>query len=163
MEAAGLGDRAFVILAFVAAMGCGIVGGIFYAFSSFVMRALGRLPAEQGAAAMKAINVAVINPVFMLAFMGTALVCLALAGLSLPVLDGLAGKAALAGSLLYLFGCFGVTMVFNVPLNNALARAAPDREAPLWARYLKVWTAWNTVRTVASSAAAALLVAALMV
>jgi uncharacterized membrane protein len=162
MEAAGLGDRAFTILAFVAAMGSGIVGGIFYGFSSFVMRALGRLPPEQGAAAMKAINVAVINPVFMLAFMGTALVCLVLAGFSLPMLDRLAGKLALGGSLLYVIGCFGMTMAFNVPLNNALARAAPEQEAALWARYLKIWTAWNTVRTVASAAAAALFVAALM-
>ena len=163
MEAAGSGDRAFIILAFAAAMGSGIVGGIFYGFSSFIMRALGRLPPEHGAAAMKAINVAVINPVFMLAFMGTALVCLALAGFSLPLLDGLPGKLALGGSLLYVTGCFGVTMAFNVTLNNALARAAPEQEAELWARYLNVWTAWNTVRTVASAMAAALFVAALMV
>lgn len=156
-------DRVFTVLAFVAAMGSGIVAGIFYGFSSFIMRALGRLPPDQGAAAMKAINVAVINPVFMLAFMGTALVCLAAAGLSLPLLDGLDGRLALAASLLYVIGCFGMTMAFNVPLNNALARAAPEGEAAVWTRYLKVWTAWNTVRTIASAAASALFVAALMV
>lgn len=163
MEAAVLGDRAFTILAFTAAMGSGIVGGIFFGFSAFVMRALGRLPPADGAAAMKSINVAVINPVFMLAFMGTALVCLVVSGLSLPALDGPAGKLALAGSLLYVIGCFGTTMAFNVPLNNALARVEPEQEAELWARYLKIWTAWNTVRTVASTVASALFVAALMV
>lgn len=156
-------DRLFLILAFVAAMGSGIVGGIFYGFSSFIMRALGRLPPEQGAAAMNAINIAVINPLFMAAFMGTALVCLVLAGVSLPVLDGLAGRLALAGSLLYLIGCFGMTMAFNVPLNNALARAEPDRQAAVWAHYLKVWTGWNTVRTVAGASASAMFVAALIV
>ncbi|MGE0665011.1 MAG: DUF1772 domain-containing protein [Sphingomonadales bacterium] len=155
-------DRAFTVLAFVAALGCGIVGGIFYAFSSFVMRALGRLPPDQGAAAMKSINVAVINPVFMAAFMGTALVCLVLAGLALPRMVGREGALALAGALFYLLGCFGVTMVFNVPLNNALARAAPDEEPAVWSRYLRVWTLWNTVRTAAGALASALLVAALM-
>jgi uncharacterized membrane protein len=154
--------RLFTVLAFVAAMGCGIVGGIFYAFSSFVMRALGRLPPDHGAAAMKSINMAVINPVFMIAFMGTALVSLVLAGLSLPLLDTHPGRLALGGSVFYVAGCFGVTMAFNVPLNNALARAAPDQEPAVWDRYLRVWTAWNTVRTAASTLASALLVAALM-
>jgi len=163
METAVPGERAFTVLAFVAAMGSGIVGGIFYGFSAFIMRALGRLPPADGAAAMKSINVAVINPVFMLAFMGTALAIVVVAGLSLPALDGLAGKLALAGSLLYVIGCFGMTMAFNVPLNTALARAAPEQQGDLWARYLTVWTAWNTVRTIASAAASALFVAALMI
>ena len=73
-------ERAIFILTFAAAIGSGVVGGIFYAFSSFVMAALGSLPSAQGAGAMKAINVTVINPVFMLAFMGTAVLCLVLAG-----------------------------------------------------------------------------------
>jgi len=37
-------DRAMFIVAFAAAIGSGVVGGIFYAFSTFVMAALGRLP-----------------------------------------------------------------------------------------------------------------------
>jgi uncharacterized membrane protein len=76
-------DRTIFALTFAAAIGSGVVGGIFYAFSSFVMAALGRLPSAQGAAAMNAINVTVINPTFMIAFMGTTLVCLVLAGGSL--------------------------------------------------------------------------------
>ena len=56
------------ILIFFAVLGSGLVAGIFFAFSSFVMRALGRLPYQQGSAAMKAINVTVINPLFFLAF-----------------------------------------------------------------------------------------------
>src|SRR3990170_8079562 len=76
-------DRAIFVTTFAAAVGSGVVGGIFYAFSSFVMAALGRLAPAQGADAMKAINVTVINPVFMLAFLGTAIVCLVLAGASL--------------------------------------------------------------------------------
>ena len=136
---------------------------IFYAFSTFVMAALGSLPSTQGAGAMKAINVTVINPVFMLAFMGTAVLCLVLAAASMIWWGRPGGVLMLAASLLYLFGCFGVTMLFNVPLNNQLAAVTSAQEAALWSRYLDVWTAWNHVRTLASIASAILFTAALLV
>ena len=155
-------ERAIFTLTFAAAIGSGVVGGIFYAFSSFVMAALGSLPSAQGAGAMKAINVTVINPVFMLAFMGTAALCLVLAGTSLIWWGRPGGMLMLAASLFYLAGCFGVTMLFNVPLNDRLAAAAPAQEAALWSRYLDVWTAWNHVRTLASILSAILFTAALL-
>ena len=68
----------------------------------------------------------------------------------------------LAASLLYLLGCFGVTMVFNVPLNNQLAAVAPAQEAAAWSRYLDVWTIWNHVRTLASIVSAILFTAAML-
>jgi uncharacterized membrane protein len=51
-------------------------------------------------------------------------------------------------------------MAFNVPRNNVLARLAPAgaEAAETWRRYLVEWTAWNTVRTVASLASTALLI-----
>jgi uncharacterized membrane protein len=155
-------ERAIFTLTFAAAIGSGVVGGIFYAFSSFVMAALGSLPSAQSASAMKAINVTVINPVFMLAFMGTAVLCLVLAGSSLIWWGRPGGMLMLAASLCYLVGCFGVTMWFNVPLNNQLAAVAPTQEATLWARYLEVWTAWNHVRTLASIGSAILFTAAML-
>jgi uncharacterized membrane protein len=51
-------------------------------------------------------------------------------------------------------------MIFNVPLNDALA-AASHETASLWARYLTDWTLWNHVRTVSSTAACALFIAAI--
>lgn len=155
-------ERAIFTLTFAAAIGSGVVGGIFYAFSTFVMAALGSLPSAQGAGAMKAINVTVINPVFMLAFMGTAVLGLVLAGASLIWWGRPGGMLMLAASLLYLLGCFGVTMLFNVPLNNQLAAIAPAQEAALWSRYLDVWTLWNHVRTLASILSAILFTAALL-
>jgi len=149
-----------------AALGAGLVAGIFYAFSTFVMRGLGRLPAEQGIAAMKSINVTVLNPLFFAAFFGTAVVCAVLGLWSLVSL--FIGRepgmlCALIGCLLYLIGVIGVTIWFNVPLNNALAAVAPQSAegASLWARYLTVWTNWNHVRTVAPLVASALFIAAL--
>jgi uncharacterized membrane protein len=137
-------------LTFAAALGSGVVGGIFYGFSSFIMSALKRLPQTQGAAAMKMINVTVINPVFLLVFLGTALVCLLLAGGAFFDWNRPAAKWLLAASLLYLLGCFGVTLLGNVPLNNQLAAVTPAQETALWAYYLKIWTRWNHVRTFAS-------------
>ena len=64
------------------------------------------------------------------------------------------------GSVLYIVGSFLVTVVFNVPKNNALATVSPadPGSTSLWASYLDKWTTWNHVRTVAALAAMALLV-----
>ena len=121
------------------------------------MAALGRLPAEQGVAAMQSINVTVLNPWFFAVFFGTALGSAALA--LYGVLDWHApGSVYLAsGGMLYLAGCILVTVAFNVPLNNRLAAVQPGSPegAAMWRRYLSAWTRWNHLRTAASLAAAA--------
>jgi uncharacterized membrane protein len=157
-------SHAVFVLIFAAAIGCGLVAGIFFAFSSFVMAALGRLPSDHGIAAMNAINVTVINPVFMLAFFGTAALCLAAsAGVALRWAAS-SGTLVLLASVVYLVGCIGVTMLRNVPLNNALAAVTPgtSEAAALWTRYLNEWTVWNTVRTVAPIVSAVLFTVALL-
>jgi uncharacterized membrane protein len=151
-------QQIILALTFIAAIGCGLVAGIFFAFSSFVMAALGRIPAAQGIAAMQSINITVINPGFMLALFGTALLCLALAIMALFSWGQSGSVLIVAASLLYLLGCIGVTMAGNVPLNDLLAAAqadAPETNA-LWSRYLREWTRWNHVRTVAPAASAVL-------
>jgi uncharacterized membrane protein len=150
--------RALVIaLTVLSALGSGLVAGVFFAFSSFVMGALGRLAPGQGIAAMQSINVVVINPWFFAAFFGTAAACLVLAVFGFFNWGQPGVLCLLAGSALYLFGSILVTMAFNVPLNDALAAVQPESAdgAALWTRYLSVWTAWNHVRTVGSLAAAA--------
>jgi uncharacterized membrane protein len=97
----------------------------------------------------------------MAAFMGTALVCLVLAVGALFQLDHARGPLILAASLLYLIGCFGVTMAFNVPLNDRLAAVGPAQAADLWSIYLRDWTLWNHVRTVAPVLSAVLFTLAL--
>jgi uncharacterized membrane protein len=151
------------VLTFLAALGSALIAGIFFAFSTFIMGALGRLPAAQGISAMQSINVVVINPWFFAAFFGTAAACALLAVAALFTWQQPGSAALLAGALLYLVGTFLATIVFNVPLNNALAAVSPDSAegAGLWTRYLSTWTNWNHVRTVAALAAAALLTAAL--
>lgn len=158
-----MSDGLVAIVAVVSALGSGLVAGIFFAFSTFVMAALARLRPDQGITAMQSINVAVLNPWFFAAFFGTAAGCAVLAVLAALDWDRPDSALLLAGSLLYLAGTIGVTMAANVLRNNALARVGPESTegAELWARYLSVWTAWNHVRTVASLAAATLFILAL--
>jgi uncharacterized membrane protein len=157
-------DRLLLALTFLAPLGCGLIGGIFFAFSAFVMSALARLPAAQGIAAMQSINVVVINRLFLGAFFGTAATCILLGIGALARWSAPGTIPVLAGSLLYLVGTFLVTIRFNVPLNDELAAVHADSAdgANLWIRYVAVWTAWNHVRTAAALAAAALLIVALV-
>ena len=145
------------LITLLSALGCGLIGGVFLAFSSFVMKGLANLPPAQGIAAMQSINITVINPWFMTTFLGTAVLCAAVAVMSVPRWQTPPAAFLLAGSALYLAGSIGVTLVFNVPRNDALARLTPasPEAAVFWAGYLSSWTAWNHVRMAASIAAAA--------
>jgi uncharacterized membrane protein len=149
-------------LTILTALGSGIIGGVFYAFSTFVMRALRRRPAAEAVAAMQAINVAVINPLFLGPFLATAAASAALVILALLRWPHPGSACLVAGGVLYFAGTFLVTMLVNVPLNNALDELSPDAvdTAEQWTRYAARWTLWNHVRTAAAlSATAAFIVA----
>jgi len=150
-------DQFLFALKLVAALGCGLVAGVFFAFSAFVMKALAHLPPGEGTAAMHSINVAVLNPWFMGAFFGTAAACLLALISSLLRWQEPGAVYLFVGSMLYLVGSLLVTIVFNVPRNEALASIAPadPNGARLWAGYVASWTAWNHVRTAAAIGAAA--------
>lgn len=147
-------------IAMAAAIGSGLVAGCFFAFSSFIMPALAELRAGEGARAMNAINVTVINPLCFVLFMGTAALCVVLVGWALA--GGTASPGLLlGGSMLYLLGCFLVTGLKNVPLNDRLAEASGQNLVQVWAHYLTRWTAWNHVRTVAAAMACGLFILAI--
>jgi uncharacterized membrane protein len=152
-----------MVIHFLAAIGCVVIAGVFFAFSTFVMSALAQLQAREGIAAMQLINLTAINPLFMGALFGTGIACLFLVGSLLHKWQQPGMIYLLLGSLLYLIGAVGVTIVFNVPLNDALATVKPDSPegANLWSTYLTNWTRWNHIRTVTSLAAAILLSIAL--
>jgi len=151
-------DQLILALTLLSALGCGLVAGAFFAFSSFVMKALARLPPAQGIAAMQSINVVVLNPWFLGVFVGTAAACVLAVICAFLRWHERSAIYLLLGGALYLIGTFAVTAVFNVPRNDALAKLAPDdpRSASVWAEYVAGWTNWNHVRTVASLVATAL-------
>jgi len=143
----------------MALLGSALIAGVFFAFSSFIMKALARLPSSEGMAAMQSINVAVINPVFLGAFMGTAIVFLIVVVLAIMSWESASAAYYLVGAVLYIVGTFMVTGLGNVPLNNKLASTEiTDSTAnAIWQHYLKRWTQLNTLRTVCSLAAAMVL------
>jgi uncharacterized membrane protein len=151
-------------LLWFSAIGCGLLAGLYFAFSSFVMTALGRIDRAHGVSAMNAINSTILSSLFMPLFFGTTLASLILAVVALFRWSEPGSTAMLAGGLIYVAGMFLCTVFFNVPLNNALAAVDPAsaEAAPVWARYLRDWTLWNHVRTIASTAACALYIAALV-
>src|SRR5262245_39588514 len=155
---------AFTILEILAITGSGLTAGIFYAFSTFVMAALARIAPDQGIAAMNSINITVINPWFFAVFFGTPVIC-AILGIMALIKWGEPGTALiLAACLIYILGSLMVTMVFNVPLNNALAAvtSASGEGGALWTRYLSDWTLWNHVRTAAPLLSMVLFICALI-
>ena len=151
-------DQLIPIVGTTALLGSALVGGIFFAFSSFIMKALARVPTAEGIGAMQSINVVVLNPSFLGAFIGTAVLSLGAGGLALAGWGRPSASFFLGGALFYLVGTFGVTAFGNIPLNNRLAAvSATDPGArDVWEHYLGRWTRWNHVRMVAAMAAALL-------
>jgi uncharacterized membrane protein len=148
-------DTLLFLLRLAAVVGTGLMAGLFFVFSNTVMGALGRIEPAQGIAAMQSINRTILNPLFLTIFLVTPLAC------ALVVITSLwrwsepgAAWFILAGAL-YVVGTFLVTMVFNVPMNNALDAVHPTagEAGAVWARYLADWTAWNHVRAITSLAA----------
>jgi uncharacterized membrane protein len=145
------------------AVGCGLLAGVYFAFSTFVMTALSRIEPVQGVSAMNSINSTILHSLFMPFFHGTTAASLVLAIIALFNMRGPGAAAMLAGGLIYIAGMFLCTIFCNVPLNNMLAAVDPaSADATfVWTRYLKNWTLWNHVRTIASSVACALYITAI--
>jgi uncharacterized membrane protein len=146
-------DNLFPIVLLITTLGAALMAGMFYTFSNFVMGALGRVEPTQGIASMQQINIVILNPLFFIIFMGTAIMSIALPASVLLGRTALSQESFLiAGSAFYLIGVMLVTIVRNVPMNNALEalEAHSDEAHQLWSRYLVDWTRWNHVRSVAS-------------
>ena len=151
-------------LLWFSAIGCGLLAGLYFAFSAFINSALGRIEAPAGIAAMNSINVVIVRSPFMPLFLGSSLAALILAGVALFQWHQPGSVAIFAGGVIYVIGMFVCTIVFNVPLNNALLAVDPASAngADVWAKFLREWTFWNHIRTIASTAAMVLFIHALV-
>lgn len=146
------------IATIAAIVGSALIGGIFFAFSNFIMKALGRVPSAEGTRAMQAINVTVLNPGFLGIFLGTAVISLILAVVAIAEWETASSPYVLGGAAAYIGGTWLVTGMGNVPLNNQLAAVKPDdtESSKVWGHYLKHWVKLNTQRTGAALLAAVL-------
>ncbi|CAG7650100.1 hypothetical protein PAESOLCIP111_06002 [Paenibacillus solanacearum] len=139
-------------LTFASSLGAGLLAGVFFAFSVFVMQSLAKLPTEQGISAMQSINTTILQSSFMVVFMGTTALSVVLGIVSFFKLGKISALYVIAGSLLIFVGVFLVTALFNVPLNDTLAAvtSGSSEGAQAWKEYLDSWMPWNHVRTIAS-------------
>lgn len=158
-------STAFFFLFQFAILAYALVGGVFLAFSDFIMRSLALTGGHGGVEAMQVINREVFRWVFMALFLGMAAVSVAVAAYGVFGPTGPAGTLIMAAGLVYLIGCFGVTVFFNVPMNEALAgmETASNKTRDYWMQtYVPRWTFWNSVRTLACAISAALLLFGLL-
>lgn len=142
----------------------GLMAGVYFTFSAFVMRALDVIGRPAGMLAMQSINKVIVRSSFLPLFFGSTLAAAVLAVIALLDTEQAGALYLLTGSATYVIGMFVVTLAGNVPLNNALDAADPasaEGEA-MWQRYMSRWVAWNHVRTVACTVSLGLLVAALV-
>lgn len=145
------GLRQWLTVAGLAATG--LMAGFFFAWSTIGMMGLRAAPNEHGLRAMQEINRAAnASTTFLIAFLGTPALCVAIGVSALTNLDDAASAYQLVATALYLVGAFGLTMTYHIPRNNELDRLDPDAPASIaaWRHYAAVWTTWNHVRTVAS-------------
>ncbi len=155
----------FFFLILFAVLAYALVGGVFLAFSDFIMRSLALTSGHGGVEAMQTINREVFRWVFMTLFLGMAAISLIIAGYGAFALAAPAGTPIMLAGLIYFVGCFGVTVLFNVPMNEALAgmEMSSDITGEYWMQtYVPRWTFWNSVRTIACVISAALLLFGLL-
>lgn len=136
------------LLLIAALVGAGLMSGLLFVFSNVVMRALLELPPAHGMHAMQRINIVIVNPLFLLIFVGTAVACVGIVVIAASAIAAPGMSWCLAGALAYLLGPVGVTAAFNIPLNNRLASRMPDEAPAQWPAYAVRWLRWNHVRTV---------------
>jgi uncharacterized membrane protein len=154
-----------ILLAATLAMG--LMAGVFGLYAHTIMRGLGKTDDRTFVGAFQAMDRAIINPLFMLAFLGAPALT-AVAALLYWRGDG-GGTVVpwvVAALVLYLM-VFVITVTINVPLNDGLKAAGdpdhiPDLAAAREAFQEGRWVAWNVVRAVATTVAFACLLWALV-
>ncbi len=141
----------------------GLMAGIYFAFSVFIMRALSELPPLQGAQAMNQINAVILKTIFLPMFFGTSLWYVGLMVWSTLNWQGMRSMLIIVAACCYIIGMFFVTALGNVPMNKQLQANAKNPAALVqyWLSYQREWTALNHVRMMACIVSSALLTIAL--
>ena len=140
------------VILWIAALRSGLMAGVYFTFSGFVMKAFGKIESSKGIAAMNAINETILRSLFMPVFFGSSIVSVLLIIVALAQWGNADSVYMLIAGLVYFVGMFLCTVIFNVPLNNSLAELNENSSnvQQVWSHYLKAWTQRNHLRTVSS-------------
>jgi uncharacterized membrane protein len=138
----------------LSALLCSLVAGLVLTFAIVVMPGIRTMGHRDYLRSFKAMDRVIQDgqPVFMLVWLGSALVLLASAVLGIFRLEGIDRVLLLVACAIYLFGVQVPTITINVPLNNRLQSLDLDvmSEPELLAaheRFSSRWLRWNAIRT----------------
>jgi len=140
---------------FAAVLLTGLVAGLFYGYDCSVVNGLGNLENDVYLQSFQSINKIIQNPYFFVSFMG----CLLVLPFATWVSYGNSGPATfyllLSATIIYLMGVFGVTIFFNIPLNEELAKfsisTATENEISTMRKIFEnPWNKYHAIRTVSS-------------
>ncbi|MEL6870261.1 MAG: anthrone oxygenase family protein [Pseudomonadota bacterium] len=139
-----------------------VIGGVFSAFSEFIMSGLLRTSPACGIASMQHINRTVLKTQFVVGIFSIAIFSILFAVYSVAVFEGRALATIILAALVYLPSVFFMTMLGNVPMNDKLESLDhTSREAEVyWAQYGRDWTRLNHIRSIGSVLTSALYIAA---
>ncbi|MEL7218717.1 MAG: anthrone oxygenase family protein [Pseudomonadota bacterium] len=139
-----------------------VVGGVFSAFSEFVMSALIKTESAGAIEAMQHINRDVMRTQFVLGIMSIAVFSSLFAVYGMAMFEGPARVTLVLAALVYLPSVFVMTMLGNVPMNNRLDRLDHHSEQArfYWREYGEKWTRLNHLRSLGSVLTAGLYVIA---
>ena len=135
----------------------GAAFGFFYAWVCSTMWGLDAGDPRIAIQAMQSMNASVRNAVFAPVFFGTPLVLLATTALAILSGQKSAGRRFAIATAVYLVGCFLVTVLVHIPMNEALALVSVPEDIQtariIWDDYSPRWQLFNIVRTAACGAA----------
>ena len=138
-----------IYLSLFLALWSAVIGGVFSAFSEFIMAALMRTTPEGGIEAMQQINHTVIKTQFVVGILAIAGISIAFAIYGNFAFSGGARRALILAPIVYIPSVFLMTIFGNVPMNNKLESLAhtSSEAKTYWPIYGRVWTRLNHVRT----------------
>ena len=140
-----------LIVAFLNLVLLSAVFGVYFTYSNSVVPGLDQTDPEKAVEAMRKMNIAIMNPAFLLSFTGPVVTSAATGFLLLGLDENTSAYLYLAAAVVYLLGSLVVTGRINVPMNNALVNSTSTDWQQLWADFSPRWRRWNTVRTLSSA------------
>ena len=147
--------------AFASAAASGVMGGVLFGFSSFVMPALRRLPASQAVAAMQAMNRTAPRALGVpLVVSGPGTAAVAAWALTRADVPGDVRTLLVAGAVTAA-AAFAITAGYHVPRNNRLdtVDAMSEGAGLAWGAFVPGWVSMNHTRTALSLVASCLVIA----
>ena len=140
----------FLILTTLAS---GLMAGLFYAWSISVTPGLSKVEDKNYLHSFQSMNQAIINPIFLICFMGLAVLLPLISYLSF---NSIVFEYVLSASIIYMLGVMAVTFLGNIPLNNNLDSLEIDsmsaeQISTFRNGFENKWNKLNYIRTISSS------------